>query len=118
MLRTSCRNVRGLINHPGSRFSYLVIVQIDLRACKEITFSQTEQEPGVYLNAAITVFTGIFSTFVIFIGGISDAIKILDCIFIREGSEDTETVAFKEELWFRHQIQAALEHQGDGHWHY
>ena len=79
---TSCRYIRGFVNHSGSRFGNFIIVQIDLGTRENVALSQTEQEPWVYLDAAVTVFAGIFSTFIIFISGIADAIKILDCIFI------------------------------------
>lgn len=89
-------NIRRLLDHSGGGFRDLIIIQINLRACKEVAFSQTEQKPRIHLNAAVTVFAGVFSARIVFVGAISDAIEVLNRIFVGEGTEDTETVTFEE----------------------
>ena len=115
MLCPSGCNIRRLLDHSGGGFRDLIIIQINLRACKEVAFSQTEQKPRIHLNAAVTVFAGVFSARIVFVGAISDAIEVLNRIFVGEGTEDTETVTFEEKLRLGHQVQTAFKHQGNRH---
>ena len=50
-----------------------------------------------------------------FVGAISDAIEVLNRIFVGEGTEDTETVTFEEKLRLGHPVQTAFKHQGNRH---
>ena len=67
MLCPSGCNIRRLLDHSGGGFRDLIIIQINLRACKEVAFSQTEQKPRIHLNAAVTVFAGVFSASIVFV---------------------------------------------------
>ena len=96
----------------------MVVIDVDLRSGKDIAVAQPEEEPGVDLYAAVPVFAGTVASYIIFIGIIADAVKVFFRIFIAELSEDTETVALKEELRFGEEIDATVEHEGDGHGHY
>lgn len=96
----------------------MVVIDVDLRSGKDIAVAQSEKEPGVDLHAAVPVFAGTVASYIIFIGIIADAVKVFFRIFIAELSEDTETVALKEELRFGEEIDATVEHEGDGHGHY
>ena len=63
------------------------------------------------MHAAVPVFAGTVASYIIFIGIIADAVKVFFRIFIAELSEDTETVALKEELRFGEEIDATVEHE-------
>lgn len=110
---SSCGHVVGLVYKIFRRFGYFVIVDVYLRAGKEIAFAQTEQEPGIYLYAAITVLAGRIAPYIIFIGIIADAIEVLLCVFITKLPEDTETVALEEKLRFGEKVQSPFEHKGN-----
>ena len=97
------------------RVGYLVVVDVYLRAGKDVAFSQAEQEPRVDLYAAVTVFAGTVASDVIFVRAVTDAVEVVFRILVDKLSEDAEAVAFKEELWLYHQVDAAFEHIGYGH---
>ena len=115
VLRATGSNVRWLLYHPCGRFSDLVIIEVDLRTGKEVTFPQTEQEPRIHLDTAITVFAGVFTARIVLVGAVSDAVEVFQCVLISKDAENTETVAFKEKLWLGEQVQTSFEHQGDSH---
>ena len=110
--------VRGFVHQELAGLRQVVVIDVDLRSGKDIAVAQSEKEPGVDLHAAVPVFAGTVASYIIFIGIIADAVKVFFRIFIAELSEDTETVALKEELRFGEEIDATVEHEGDGHGHY
>ena len=114
--RTACLFVRGFVHQELAGLRQVVVIDVDLRSGKDIAVAQSEKEPGVDLHAAVPVFAGTVASYIIFIGIIADAVKVFFRIFIAELSEDTETV--KEELRFGEEIDATVEHEGDGHGHY
>ena len=116
--RTACLFVRGFVHQELAGLRQVVVIDVDLRSGKDIAVAQSEKEPGVDLHAAVPVFAGTVASYIIFIGIIADAVKVFFRIFIAELSEDTETVALKEELRFGEEIDATVEHEGDGHGHY
>ena len=78
------------------RVGYLVVVDVYLRAGKDVAFSQAEQEPRVDLYAAVTVFAGTVASDVIFVRAVTDAVEVVFRILVDKLSEDAEAVAFKE----------------------
>ena len=56
----------------------LVIIEVDLRTGKEVTFPQTEQEPRIHLDTAITVFAGVFTARIVLVGAVSDAVEVFN----------------------------------------
>ncbi len=113
--RTAGCHVVGLFDEMLGRVAYLVVVDVYLRAGKDVAFSQAEQEPRVDLYAAVTVFAGTVASDVIFVRAVTDAVEVVFRILVDKLSEDAEAVAFKEELRLYHQVDAAFEHIGYGH---
>ena len=96
--RTAGCHVVGLFDEMLGRVAYLVVVDVYLRAGKDVAFSQAEQEPRVDLYAAVTVFAGTVASDVIFVRAVTDAVEVVFRILVDKLSEDAEAVAFKEEL--------------------
>ena len=116
--RTACLFVRRFVHQELAGLRQVVIIDVYLRSGKDIAVAQPEEEPGVDLHAAVSVFAGTVASYVIFIGIIADAVKVFFRIFIAKLSEDTETVTLEEELRLGEKIDATVEHEGDGHGHY
>ncbi|EEC53510.1 hypothetical protein BACEGG_02430 [Bacteroides eggerthii DSM 20697] len=119
VLVTACRtagcHVVGFFYEMFGGIGDFVVVDVHLGAGKHVAFAQTEQKPGIDLYAAVTIFAGAVATDVILVRIVAYAVEVVFSVLVDEFSEDAEAVAFKEELRFHHQVDAALEHIGYGH---
>ena len=111
---TSCTFVVGLFHQVLGRIHNVVIGNVNLWTCKEVTFSQTEKEPRVNLYAAVAILAGRIASYIVLVGIVSHPIEVFLGILECKLSEDTEAVVLEEKLWFDHQIQSPVEHESYG----
>ena len=107
--------VRFLHRQISSRISKMIIIDVNLRACKQICIPQAEQKPRIDLQTTIPILAGSIASYIIFIGGIAYPIIIFLSILITELAKNTETVILKEQLWFHKQVNATIEYKSYSH---
>lgn len=93
----------------------MVIIDVDLWSGKDVAIAQAKQEPRIDLYAAVSVLTGTVAAQIVPIRFIPDTVEILLRILVTELSEDAEAVALKEKLRLGEEVDAAVEHEGNGH---
>lgn len=115
---TSGRLIAFVVYQSLGRLGEVVVVDVNLRAGKEVAVAQAEQKPGVDLYAAVAVSAGRIASDVVPVGGISDVIIILHRILIAEFSEDAETVVLEEQLGLGENVDSTVEHECQGRRHH
>lgn len=72
----ACGFVGRLVYQELGRLRYLVVIDVYLRTGKDVAVSHTEEEPGIELDATVTILARAVAADIVFVSGIPQTVEI------------------------------------------